>query len=121
MQFRLSTLLLTVAISAVLVAGVAIVLPGPRSIWMGYKPQRHRQYQKIQIGQNIQSAIDLLGEPISRETYFSRQLSAFKEDVPTVELAKCVEFLTWNNGGNWFYCVGIDQDDKITIKIDGHS
>ena len=121
MQFRLSTLFAIVAVSAFAIAVVALVLPGPRSVLMGYELSRQRAYEQIETGNPIEYAIKLLGEPRSRESYFSRELTGYENEIPIADLEKCVEFLTWNNGGNWFYCVGVDKNGIIVLKADGHS
>ena len=120
MQFRLRTLFILVAVCAIpLVAWT--LLPHPRSFWLGYSSDRQHAFEQIEIGKPKQHAIDLLGEPRSTTTYFSREIAYRESDFKPAEIANCHEFVVWNNGGNWFYCIGVGDDGMIVLKADGHS
>ena len=121
MQFRLRTLFFIVAATAILTALVMLIAPGPRSPLMGFKRSMQRTYDEIEAGEPKTKLVDLFGEPWSTESDFSRAIDYRQSDFSTEELSRCVEFVTWMNGGNWFYCFGIDENDKIVLKADGHS
>lgn len=120
MQIRLRTLFILIALATIPLVFIAL-LPHPRSVWLGYEHQRQRAYEKIIIGEHKTLALELLGEPLSTETFFSREISYRESEFPAEDIAKCVEFIVWRNGGNWFYCVGIDDNGRIVLKSDGHS
>lgn len=88
---------------------------------MGFKKQRQAEYNQIKVGDTKQSAFDRLGEPRTVEPYFSRPISYCEHDFPPADVAKCVEFITWANGGNWFYCIGVDEEGTVILKAQGHS
>ena len=121
MQFRLRTLFVILTLAAVTISLLAIILPGPRSLLMGYERVRQRQFDDIEIGEPIATAIKILGEPIRKEKDFSREIAYRENDFDQKTLSKCVVFLVWRNGGNWFYCIGVDDAGKIVVKADGNS
>jgi hypothetical protein len=121
MQFRLRTLLLIVATIAVLIVPLEIVLRGPRSVLMGFDRSMQRTYDQIEIGESYTQLHEFFGEPRSTESYFSPAIAYRESEFSPTDLSKCVKFVTWNNGGNWFYCFGIDENGKIVLKADGNS
>ena len=121
MQFKLSTILIVFVGLSIVLAFFVLVAPGPRSILLGYDHSRHRLYREIQINSKAITAVQLLGQPVEKAEYFPRQLSAFELDVPAEKREAASQFWTWRNGGNWFYCIGIDDNNLIVFKIEGHS
>jgi hypothetical protein len=121
MKFRLSTLLIVVAISAIIIVPVEFVLRGPRSVLMGFDRSMQRTFDEIELGTHEFELREQFGEPLSTENYFSRAISYRESDFSANELSGCKTFVTWINGGNWFYCFGIDENGKIVLKADGHS
>jgi hypothetical protein len=121
MKFRLSTLLIVVAIAAIMIVPVELVLRGPRSVLMGFDRSMQRTFDDIKLGTHETKLHEQFGEPWSSETYFSRAISYRESDFATSEIDDCKIFVTWINGSNWFYCFGIDENGKIILKADGHS
>ena len=78
-------------------------------------------FDRIELNCDKQAAIDLLGPEYSVSPYFSRALSGYESSLSQSAMSESIEFLTWRNGGNWFYCIGVDADGRITLKSDGHS
>ena len=121
MKFRLSTLLIVVAIAAIMIVPVEFVLRGPRSVLMGFDRSMQRAFDAIKLGTDESELHKRFGEPWSSETYFSRAISYRESEFSANEIDGCKAFVTWINGGNWFYCFGIDENGKIVLKADGHS
>ena len=122
MRLPKSCLLLT-ATAFVVVGYLAYVyvLPGAKSPLMGYDHSRQRTFDEFEIGEPKSRLLELFGEPRSIETYFSREIAYRESDFAAEDLTKCVEYVTFDNGGNWFYCFGIDENGKTVLKADGHS
>ena len=97
------------------------VLPGPKSPLMGYDHALQRTFDEFVIGQSRTRLLELFGEPHSIESYFSREIAYRESDFAAQDLAKCVEYVIFKNGGNWFYCFGIDENCRTVLKADGHS
>ena len=97
------------------------VLPGPKSPLMGYDKSLQKTFDEFVVGDPKSRLLELFGEPISVESYFSRAIAYRESDFAAKDRARCVEYLTFNNGGNWFYCFGIDKNGKTVLKADGHS
>ena len=121
MRFQLRTLFLLVAVSAVLIVPLEMILRGPRSVLLGFDDSMQRKFVDIEVGESKSELELLFGDPWSTENYFSRTIDYRKSDFNSDQLSKCVEYVTWVNGGNWFYCFGIDKDGKIVLKAEGHS
>ena len=121
MQFRLRTLFIAVALGAVFLFPLEFVLRGPRSVLMGYDYSMQQAFDQIKIGESKQQLYERFGDPWASESNFPRAIGDRESDFTTTELGKCVEYVTWINGGNWFYCFGIDENGKIVLKADGHS
>jgi hypothetical protein len=117
MRFGVKTLFVITA----LVAGMLVLPPMLFDCMMGFDNNMQRAFDHIEIQSNKQTAIDTLGPEYTISSNFSRALSGYESSLPQSALSASVEFLTWRNGGNWFYCVGIDADGNITLKSDGHS
>ena len=117
MKFRLRTLLIFMAVIPL----PFVLLPMLTNWAMGFDTAMDRRYDAVKCGELLESAMVLLGEPYEATEYFSRALASYESDLPPAEVAKCSQFLTWRNGGNWFYCVGVDKHGKIIVKIQGHS
>ena len=120
MQFRLRTLFILVSLATIPLVALAL-LPHPRSFWLVYEGRRQFAYEQISVGATRQEAIELLGQPRSTESYFSREIAYRKSEFKSDELEACVEFSVWNNGGNWFYCLGFDDNGKVVLKAEGNS
>lgn len=120
MQFRLRTLFILVAVGAIPLV-VFPLLPHPRSFWLGYEGKRQHAFNKIEIGQSRQHAVELLGDPRSTTGNFPREIAYRESEFKPAEVARCREFIVWNNGGNWFYCIGVDEDGIVVLKAEGHS
>jgi len=113
-------LFILVAVCAIPLVALSL-LPHPRSFWLGYDSGRQYAFNEIEIGQPKQHAIELLGEPRSTTTYFSREIAYRESEFQPADIAICHEFIVWNNGGNWFYCVGVDENGIIVLKAEGNS
>ena len=117
MRYRIRTLLILVSI---------IPLPfvfGPALInWAtGFDTEAHSSFKAIEYGQPFETAIELLGEPYEKTDFFPRSLATYQSNYTAEEVGRCDLFMTWRNGINWFYSIGIDDDGKIVLKVDGHS
>ena len=110
-----------VAAVAILIVPLEFVVRGPRSVLLGYDYSRQQTFDEMEIGESKKVLLEHFGEPWSTESYFSRAIGYRESDFSAADLGKCVEFVTWINGGNWFYCFGIDENGKIVVKADGHS
>ena len=121
MRFRLRSLLLVVAAASILIVPMEFILRGPRSVLLGYDSSMQLAFDDIEIGESKTRLLELFGEPRSTESHFSREIRYRESDFATDDLIRCVEFVTWKNGGNWFYCFGIDEIGTIVLKADGHS
>ena len=121
MKFRLSTLLIVVAIAPVMIVPVEFVLRGPRSVLIGFDYSMQNTFDSTKVGTHESKLHEQFGEPWSSEPYFSRAISYRESDFAADDLDACAKFVTWMNGGNWFYCFGIDENGKIVLKADGHS
>ena len=97
------------------------VLPGPKSPLMGYDQAKQKMFDEIVIGDTKAYLLKLFGEPRSIESSFPREIAYRESDFSTESRAKCVEYVTYRNGSNWFYIFGIDENYKIVLKADGHS
>ena len=114
MQFKLRTLLISMA-------GVPIVLVlGPALLnWaVGFDTEMQRSFRELKYEQSLESAIHVLGEPCEQTDYFL--LGAYKSNF-TDSIDQCDFFVTWKNGLNWYYCIGIDDHGNIVLKAEGHS
>ena len=122
MQLPKSCLLLSAA-TFLIVGYIAYVyvLPGAKSPLMGYDKSLQRAFDEFVVGEHKTRLLELFGEPRSVESYFSREIAYRESDFSAEDLSKCVEYVTFNNGGNWFYCFGIDENGKTVLKADGHS
>ena len=120
MQFKLRTFFILVAVCTIPLVALSL-LPHPRSFWLGYDGKRQQAFSRIEIGEPKQHAFELLGEPRGASTYFSREISYRESEFKPSVIAKCRKFYVWNNGWNWFYCVGVDEDGIIVLKADGNS
>ncbi len=90
--------------------------------WMlSFDTGMQRNYEKVAVGAQAGSAFELLGEPFESTDQFSRALNSYRSNFPAAELQKCTEFHCWQNGANWFYCIGIDCRGNIVLKAEGHS
>ena len=117
MQSRLRTLFAMMAFVA-----AALILPRMLGNYlMGFDSSMQDSYNQIQVGDQASVAIQLLGLPVSTDPHFPRALSSYESDFPLTERSKCVKFMFWQNGGNWFYGVGVDSNGVIILKADGHS
>ena len=116
MQFKLRTLLMSMAgIPIVLVLGPALLN------WaVGFDAEMQRSFRELEYDQSLESAIHVLGEHYEQTDYFSRSLGAYKSDFNS-SIDQCDFFVTWKNGLNWYYCIGIDDHGNIVLKAEGHS
>lgn len=121
MKFRLRTLLFAVAIAGIMIVPIEFLLRGPRSVLLGFDRSMQSAFEKIEIGTHESNLRETFGEPQSSEPFFSRAINYRESEFSADELKKCTKFLTWLNGGNWFYCFGIDENGNIVLKADGHS
>ena len=121
MRVRIRTLLMTVAAIAFLIVPLEFVLRGPRSVLLGYDYSKQQIFEQIEIGESKQKLHEYFGEPWTTESSFSRAIGYRKSEFSSTDFEKCVEYVTWKNGGNWFYCFGIDENGNIVLKADGHS
>lgn len=121
-KLNMKMLLVFVVLIGLLTFPAEFLLRGPKSIfWMGFQSRHHANFEKLRSGDSIKQAIRLLGKPIAEYKYFPREIDYRENDFSADELKKCSYFLVWINGGNWFYCVGIDQNGRIVLKAGGHS
>ena len=122
MQFSKSCLLvLAAALLIMSYLAYVYVLPGPKSPLMGFDRSMQTTFDEFPVGESKTRLLEVFGEPRSAESYFSREIGYRESDFITEDLTKCVEFVTFDNGGNWFYCFGIDENGRIVLKADGHS
>lgn len=115
---------LPVFITALLIAGYlayVYVLPGPQSPLMGFDRSTQAAFDEFAVGESKMRLLKVFGEPCSVESCFFREIGYRKSEFTAEDLAKCVEYVTFNNGGNWFYCFGIDENGRVVLKADGHS
>ena len=117
MRFSVKTLLVT----TVVVAAMISVPPLLFDYMIGFDRDMQHAFDRIELNCDKQAAIDLLGPEYSVSPYFSRALSGYESSLSQSAMSESIEFLTWRNGGNWFYCIGVDADGGITLKSDGHS
>jgi hypothetical protein len=96
-------------------------LRGPCSVLMGFDYSMQRAFNEIEMGEPKKRLYELFGDPWSTEPDFSPAIAYRESDFTPEKLSQCIEFVTWVNGGNWFYCFGIDENGKIVLKADGHS
>ena len=97
------------------------LLPHPRSFWLGYEHKRQQKFEEIQVGDGKEEVIELLGPPYGMGPLFSREIAHRETEFSLAELNHCVEFIFWNNGSNWFYCIGFDENGIVVLKADGNS
>jgi len=124
MKTQLPKSCLLSAAAAFLVVGYlayVYVVPGPKSPLMGYDPSMQKTFDELVLGEPKTQLLELFGEPCSVASYFSREVAYRESNFAAADLAKCVEYVTFNNGFNWFYCFGIDENGKTVLKADGHS
>ena len=108
----------------VVLAGFAVteVLRGPRSFIAGFDQGMHANYERIPMGETMQSGVDSLGEPRAKTSKFNLpQRHGFENHFEAAERSSAVEFYQWSNGVNWYYCVGFDSSGTVVIKGEGHS
>ena len=118
-----SKTLLTFAVITIIVGYLSYIyiLPGPKSPLMGYQYSQQQTFSAIEIGASKTQLLKLLGEPLHIQKNFSREIMHQKSNFTSEHLAQCIEYITFNNGGNWFYCFGIDKNGIVILKADGHS
>lgn len=121
MQIRLRTLLIVMTAIAVLVVLTVEILRGPRSVLLGFDRAMQSRFESIKTGDSKEKAIEQLGVPMSVATHFPLEIGYQKNQIPSSQLNQCVEFMTWRNGVNWYYCVGIGPLGTIIVKAEGHS
>ena len=88
---------------------------------MGYDHSRQKIFDEVEIGESRNRLLELFGEPRSIEANYADEIGYRQSDFSPAELAKCVEYVTFINGSNWYYCFGIDEKGKTVLKADGHS
>ena len=120
MRFRLRTLMMTVAAIAILIVFVPVGLRQARSVLLGYDYSMQRNFDELEVGDSLQTAHKHFGEPWAIETAFPRIIGYRESDFPAADLGHCIEFVTWNNGINCYYCLGIDENGKIVLKVRGN-
>lgn len=121
MKFRLSTLFIVVAFAVVVIVPAEFLSRGPRSVLMGFDRSLQNAFDNVEIGTHESKLHEQFGEPWSTKTHFSRAISFRESDFTVDDLDTCAKFVTWINGGNWFYCFGVDENGKVVLKAEGHS
>lgn len=116
-RFKLSTLLIAVAA----VAACLVLIPIGFSRLTGFDTAMQAEFRQIAIGDSRVDLLADMGMPKSSGAEFSRELATYRTDVAESDISRTREFLVWRNGMNWYYCIGLDADDKIVFKIEGHS
>ena len=98
------------------------VARGPRSLLLGFSWAKQHRFETMQIGASKATVLGELGSPRhASHTCNLPQRQGFEEAFRRAEQSGAVEFLLWNNGGNWFYCVGFDTHGQLVFAGEGHS
>ena len=97
------------------------VFRGPKSSLLGFEESRQQQFDNFAVGASKSGLLATFGNPRSVSPQFCRAIERRKADMAPDELSQCVEFVTFSNGANWFYCFGIDESGTVVLKSQGHS
>lgn len=81
-----------------------------------------REYRRLELGTSIEEVVDRLGPARSKgENLLLPQEMGFEDAFQRAQNSEAIIFYLWMNGGNWFYCLGFDDEGKLVIKEQGHS
>jgi hypothetical protein len=95
---------------------------GPRSRLLGFDSSMQRQYEHLAVGQPRGEVFATLGQPrLTNTTLCLPQRRGFEKEFAKTNGLSTAMFYLWGNGGNWFYCIGFDADDRLQVKTEGHS
>ncbi len=116
-RFKLSTLLIAVALVAALLA----LIPLGWNTLTGFDRGMQIKFNRLVIGDSRQDSITDLGTPMSSQRVLSHQLRSHTEQLAKSKKSGSVEYLLWRNGIDWYYCIGLDADGTITFIFEGRS
>ena len=81
-----------------------------------------QEYQRLEFGTSIEQVIERFGPPRSEgRRFFLPQRKGFEDAFERAENSDAVFFYLWMNGGNWYYCLGFDDEGRLVVKEQGHS
>ena len=111
---------MTVAAIAILIVFVPAGLRHARSVLLGYEYSMQQNFDELEVGDALQTARKHFGEPWAIEPAFPRVIGYRESEFSPADLGNCIEFFTWDNGINCYYCLGIDENGKIVLKVRGN-
>lgn len=98
------------------------ILSGPRSPLIGFDSEIQNSYGAVKIGDSLTQVTQRLGVPGKKGTTFLLpQREGFEEEFRRAAESNAEIYYLWTNGGNWYYCIGFDSEEKVVIKSEGHS
>ena len=112
MQFKLRTLLLIITV----ICAFFVLRPVFLFYAMDFDTSMQTSYEQIQLGQHVDDAIELLGESHVTSDSHERWLSTTSFSIASKN-PDFSEFLTWKNGNNCSYSVGVDAKGVILGKF----
>ena len=118
MQYGTRSLFLAMAIVACLIA----LVPCCGDALMNFDRGLHNSLMSLEKGTDKSTVFALLGEPYKSDvTCCLPQYTGFEDEFALANASGAVEFFAWFNGANHFYCIGFDEDGRMTIVVEGSS
>ena len=118
MQYKTRSLFLAMAI----VACSIVMIPRCGDALMNFDRGLHNAVMRLNEGTHKSEFFEILGEPWKSDTKCCLpQYSGFEDEFAVANASEAVEFFTWINGANHFYCIGFDDDGRMTIVVEGSS
>jgi len=102
--------------------GVAVV-PYARDVMMRFDRSAQRAFESLPMGITIDEASEHLGaKPIRDASQCCLpQRRAFEGEFERAEKSDAVHFYLFQNGVNWYYCLGFDADGRLVVTGQGAS
>ena len=118
MQFKTRSLFLAIGLVALLIA----LVPRCRDGLMNFDRGLHNALMRMEIGTHKTRIFEMLGEPYKSDVKCCLpQYLGFEDEFARANASGAVEFFTWINGMNHFYCIGFDEDGGMVIMVEGSS
>ena len=104
------------------VASVLVLVPRCGDAIMNFDRGLHNAIMRLEKGTDKSKFYAILGEPWRSDVKCCLpQYSGFEQEFALANNSGAVEFFAWINGANHFYCIGFDENGKMTIMVEGSS
>ena len=118
LKFGIKTLLVVLALIAIPLA----FLPRGYDRLMRFDRNLHNRVGILETGTPKSEVLRLLDPPLQSDSKCCLpQVRGFEDEFARANDSGAVRFFLWRNGLNWYYCIGFDENDLLTIVVEGHS